>query len=493
MKRNGSLLLVLVLLHTPATAWAEQKPSRLPVQDQDIDRLLRTDYYGLYLMGKKIGWVKTSLTRLNAKIPGYVSHLEGSFKLTALGSKTELRMLETEEFDAKPPYAFRGGLARETDGKSVKETKLTPTTKGFDVVIRTGDGLVRKQLSAIDYTLEDLATVYLWIRQGAKQGDMITIRNFDFDELKIDREVYKLTATKIAVAEGVKITYHEMEITAPRQGITSLARFDQKGEQLLSMRLAGRFEMRVEPEKLAKKTQFSGDLFELGKVKVDKRLGAGTTIASLVLEATGGQDLNLKPGPRQSVIQNQSGTYTLKLGKAHGVPTKATPQEIEDHLAETVTYPISHAKIQALAREAVGDARTADEKVKRVVRFVSRYITPSYTARPLTVMDVVKIRKGACSEYALLFTTLARAAGIPAREVGGLVYMGDDDKAFGFHAWSEVVLDGRWVPVDASCNETEINPTHISFGSVLGDQATNILCAASSKLSFRVVEVKYRK
>jgi zinc/manganese transport system permease protein len=32
--------------------------------------------------------------------------------------------------------------------------------------------------------------------------------------------------------------------------------------------------------------------------------------------------------------------------------------------------------------------------------------------------------------YALLFTNLARAAGVPARETGGLVYMGDGDKAF---------------------------------------------------------------
>jgi hypothetical protein len=284
-----------------------------------------------------------------------------------------------------------------------------------------------------------------------------------------------------------------MEVTLPKQGITSRARYDQKGEQLLSMKLAGVFDMRVEPEKLAKNTQFSGDLFELGKVKIDKKLGAGNTIASLVLEATGMQDLNLKPGPRQSVVRNESGTYTLKLGKAYGVSTRATPQEIEDHLAETATYPISHPKIQALAKEAVGDAQRAEEKVKRLVRFVSRYIAPSYAARPLTVMDVLKIRKGACSEYALLFATLARAAGIPAREVGGLLYLGDDEKAFGFHAWNEVVLDGHWAPVDASSNEVEISPTHISFGSVLGDQATNILFAASSKLSFRVVKVRYRE
>ena len=35
------------------------------------------------------------------------------------------------------------------------------------------------------------------------------------------------------------------------------------------------------------------------------------------------------------------------------------------------------------------------------------------------------------------------------------MYMGDDVKSFGGHAWDEVVLDGKWVPVDPTWNETE--------------------------------------
>ena len=45
----------------------------------------------------------------------------------------------------------------------------------------------------------------------------------------------------------------------------------------------------------------------------------------------------------------------------------------------------------------------------------------------------------------MLFVALARAAGIPSREAGGYMYMGDKLKAFGGHAWCEVVLDGHWV------------------------------------------------
>src|SRR5262249_37432918 len=156
----------------------------------------RTDYYGVYMVGKRVGWAKVSLVRLDAKSPGFESRREVHLKQTSLGAKIEMHSLETWEFDARPPYAFRGGLSRESDGKSVKETRLARAAEGFDVTIRSGDETVRKKIAAPDYTLEDLAAVYLWIRQGAKQGDTVTAREFDFDYLKVDRETYKLKATK---------------------------------------------------------------------------------------------------------------------------------------------------------------------------------------------------------------------------------------------------------------------------------------------------------
>jgi protein-glutamine gamma-glutamyltransferase len=136
----------------------------------------------------------------------------------------------------------------------------------------------------------------------------------------------------------------------------------------------------------------------------------------------------------------------------------------------------------------VGEAKTPVDKVKRLVHFVHEFIEPSLTSDGPNLYELLDHKKGDCKAYALMFTTLARAAGIPAREVGGLVYMGDDQKAFGGHAWNEVVLDGCWVPVDASCRETEIDATHISFGSEA--EATKNMVAALGKLSFKLIAVQ---
>ena len=120
--------------------------------------------------------------------------------------------------------------------------------------------------------------------------------------------------------------------------------------------------------------------------------------------------------------------------------------------------------MKKLAARAVRKAKTDEEKVRKLVKFVDRYIRDEYGIDPLTVEDVIKEKRGDCSEHAALFATLGRAAGIPTREVSGVIYGDVELNGFGGHAWNEVVIDGKWYPVDPSWNEFVINATHIKFG-----------------------------
>ena len=45
------------------------------------------------------------------------------------------------------------------------------------------------------------------------------------------------------------------------------------------------------------------------------------------------------------------------------------------------------------------------------------------------------------------------------------MYSGDRNQAFGGHAWSEVILDGQWVPVDSVWAEMPISPVYIQASS----------------------------
>ena len=63
--------------------------------------------------------------------------------------------------------------------------------------------------------------------------------------------------------------------------------------------------------------------------------------------------------------------------------------------------------------------------------------------------SVLRARRADVDGHTLLYVALARAAGIPARPVSGLLLV---DGRFYFHSWAEIFLD-RWVPVDPTWNQ----------------------------------------
>jgi protein-glutamine gamma-glutamyltransferase len=483
-------LLGLLVGHGPRAA-ADEKPVRLALDAKDIQASLGTEWYGVYIQGKKVGYFTS--TRALAGAGASAVYRESShmhMKLLSLGQKTEMKTTEVTEFDATPPYAMRRDELTDVDGNLTQRYQLVRAGNGFTLTTLAGRDRRTKQVPPIDYTLADSLSDEVWLRRGARPGERIVSRSFDVKELELDLDASRLVATKTSVVNGVPVTYHEVETKSRKSQLTTLARYDTKG-RILSGVIAGFIEIRLETEAQAKNTEYSADLFVLGMVKIDQKLGHARNVAELALEAVGKGGSVLAAGPRQTVTSNKAGTYTLKLGKRHGTPTRATAREIADALAETTTYPITDPKVQALARRAVGDAQTPREKVQRLVDFVHAFIEPKLTANGPNLYDLLERRKGDCKSYALLFTTLARAAGIPAREVNGLVYMGDDAKAFGGHAWNEVVLDGLWVPIDATARETEIDATHISFGT--DTTATNNMVSAMGRLTFRLIAVERGK
>ena len=74
-------------------------------------------------------------------------------------------------------------------------------------------------------------------------------------------------------------------------------------------------------------------------------------------------------------------------------------------------------------------------------------------------LEVLQTKKGDCNEHTVLFNAMARAVGIPAKTVVGVVYLRG---AFYYHAWSEIWL-GEWVSVDSVLNQFPADVTHIRF------------------------------
>ena len=91
--------------------------------------------------------------------------------------------------------------------------------------------------------------------------------------------------------------------------------------------------------------------------------------------------------------------------------------------------------------------------------WVARHVDPRPTPGAVGAVHVLETRSGDCNERTVLYVALARAAGLPARAVAGLLYRGG---RFYYHAWPEVYL-GDWVAVDPALDQFPADAAHVRF------------------------------
>ena len=452
----------------------------------DIDRTIGVDWYGVYLQNKKIGTCKIERARVGDTV---VETFAMNMKLVAFEMKTEMKMARELVFEAKPPYRLLKANLEQSDAATNTKIAARRLDKGFEYkVAAAGRERVRQEPNPA-FSLADNFAAEVWLRSAPKVGAKMLARDLDLEDWKLDPNQYTVKSVKTSLVAGVEVRYYEVETESRKQKITYLSRYDSSGKMLSSN--VAIFELRKETEKQAKNSEFSQDLFVLGMVKIDRPIGFTTRLKELVLEVGGKDGDVLKNGPRQTVVVEPDGRRLIKLGKKYANEFKADAKTMEENLAETNAYVLSDAKVKALAKQAVGDAKTPEEKVKRIVAFVRGFLIPTETATLPHLLDLLEHKKGDCKSYALLTTTLCRAAGVPSREAAGLLYMGDDAKAFGGHAWNEVVLNGVWVPVDATLGQVELDAGHISFGE--DRLAGGAMLQSLGKLRFKVVEAQTSK
>jgi len=123
--------------------------------------------------------------------------------------------------------------------------------------------------------------------------------------------------------------------------------------------------------------------------------------------------------------------------------------EFAAYLGESRYIKPHDERIIAVAREVTKGKTDSLEAVKALSAWMLKNVEPTIIAETLTGPEVLACRKGKCSEFAILFASLARAAGIPTRiALGERMIPGQ----WAGHMWNEVYV-GRWIPVDAGANE----------------------------------------
>jgi len=176
------------------------------------------------------------------------------------------------------------------------------------------------------------------------------------------------------------------------------------------------------------------------------------------------------PEPRERLRLRRNGRDTVEIVRAAAVEAPAAPYRLPSRdtalarwLAPEPLIQSHDPRIAAQARRVVererAPARVAELLTHWVHRTLRRAIPPSGSVP--SAVKVLETARGDCNDATTLFVALARSTGLPARTVGGLIYL---NGRFYYHAWAEVYLND-WIAVDPTFDQFPADAAHIPIAT----------------------------
>lgn len=133
------------------------------------------------------------------------------------------------------------------------------------------------------------------------------------------------------------------------------------------------------------------------------------------------------------------------------------PQSVREHLQPTEDIQVDAPEIRERLHAIGADRGPLDERVRTIYADIDGlgFRTFKGTTDALTAL---RLGEASCNGKSRLFVALARAAGIPARLVGGLVLESGSKRTS--HQWVEAYIAGHWVPFDPTNHHYAGLPGH---------------------------------
>jgi hypothetical protein len=459
---NGFLILLTALLSTAALAapYSDAIRARRPIGGE---------WFGLYLEGKKIGYVFTDLTFAKNSKDKVVSTNELTFR-AMVGSNKLVERLHKEQrtYEARPGGRLLGFTSEVHGDGGDQVLEGLCSAKGCEVV-RKRPGMADEtlHLPPTSETVEDADQVRVaLLRNQAMHGHAL-----DGDDLETYDVDTTLAPAEERLISGVKVRLHKVVTLNQKEKVPAEAYVTDKGE-MVEIDFGPTMRARAEPKAVAQRLD-QVEVFGLTRVVLPSAPPAGVRAVPgrLELVVTGLPDSFQKDSYRQKFEKLPGDKTRVTLlavapdpGKLVKLPIAESP-DLETQLKSTLAVESADPKIRATAKRIVGGEKDAYAAAKRIVAWVGAHMIKDYGASADRATDVLRQMKGDCTEHSLLAEALLRASGIPARRVDGLVYVMNDDgvPALYWHEWVEAYV-GEWTQLDPTFGEPVADATHFAVG-----------------------------
>lgn len=413
------------------------------------------EWWGIFYRGEKIGYASQSIV---PKTKGYKLNDFSRLNLNLLGTvqpaETRLEMEANddwilERFDFTLTSKEIGFKARGT----VKDNKLALEINS------AGHRSTREiTLTQAPYLLAALKPYV--VTQQLETGKKFYFSTFDPATLS-----QQVTTIVSEGREQIRVGNRLEPAIKLRQsfgGISVLSWVDVHGRTLKEVSPAG-MSMTRQSQQEAKNLPSRAvplDMIAQSSITVTKQITDAKTLPAVELKLAGVNLANFAlDGGRQKLTGDRLEIIREDLTKLSATAIPVKEPRLQTFLQPTAFMQSDHPSIKTLAARIVGTETNAMKAAVKLKDWIYRELAKEPTVSIPNALEVLQVKKGDCNEHTVLFNALARAAGIPAKTVVGVVYLRG---AFYYHAWSEVWL-GRWVALDSVLNQFPADVTHVKF------------------------------
>ncbi|MBI5178658.1 MAG: transglutaminase domain-containing protein [Nitrospinae bacterium] len=452
MRRAVSALCAVFLIAVPAVA----------------DERLSDQWMEILMNGKKIGFSRQKVTRTTS---GYAIEGRTLMKFEVQGVEQSLSTSQTYFLDAAyHPLRFtymQKMLNHQQFFEGVVEGKKLRLT------VRSGGNVTEKTIDFDgDMYIADAIGLLLG-KKKLKEGQKYRYRVF----------LEPLLASEVMTVEvqkKMKIPHRGKQeevypVTMKLKSFSTVSYFTPDGRLLREISPMGFVSEEVDEVHAVSfpaRTMSFTDLLAYSLIPLEKPLKNPDGITALELRVSGLSGPAIIPDDdRQKAVSSAKSpgkeTWTVNLSVRTAFPAQSVARPVSDvrfktELASSVEAQSDDPRIVTQSAKIVGNEKDAYRAAAKINRWVHENVTKKYVDT-FSAVETLQTLEGECQSHTTLFAALARAAGIPARTVSGIVYS-EQFGGFLYHAWPEVWV-GAWVAMDPTFGQDIADATHVKLSA----------------------------
>lgn len=448
----------------PAAGAAQTTAARARNQEPAV----RETWQAIYIGTNRVGYARTVTAEPEASQPAVVSsEMETVLLMSRFGqttmTRTVTRTRETRLGDLldfrhelqNPPAAATSSSGRVEGDKLILQTeingKMTPGEKPWDKSVKGPAYLERalrenplqpkgqRILKVFDPMLNAISTVML------HAIDFETVQLLDGTE----RRLLRVDVVHSAAPNVVTQQFVDAEGDALKTTVSVMTLYQVTKQEALKALSGAELDFAV------------ATLIKVAPI--DRPRDTGRVVYRI---QTPGEDplKLLAAGPTQQVKKIGPHAAELTVTTLRSPPPAgAAGQAAAEYLGPTRFLQSDDEQVRRHATAAAGDETDPWQTCVRLERWVYENLKKkNFSTLLASAAEVAQDLSGDCTEHAVLLAAMARARGVASRVAVGLVYV-SSETSFGGHMWTEVFINGVWIPLDATLGRGGVAADHIKL------------------------------